>query len=112
MQQGGRRECAVRSLPQLHNRPGSGTKEPFMCQPSSLARPPFCLEAPENGLRPLSKNQVTSRISAIAKQYGLANIKGHSLCIGGTLHYLLKDIPFEVVKVIGRWAGVAFTGYL
>lgn len=72
----------------------------------------FTWKHPKTGLRPLSKSQVISRITAIAKQHGLPDIKGHSLRIGGTLHYLLKGIPFEVVKVIGRWAGDTFTGYL
>ncbi|KAN0078390.1 hypothetical protein V8E55_010447 [Tylopilus felleus] len=75
--------------------------DPEVALKNHLRVNPAPLHHPKNGLRPLSKNQ-----------YGLANIKGHSLCIGGTLHYLLKGIPFEVVKVIGCWAGAAFTGYL
>ncbi|KIJ58022.1 hypothetical protein HYDPIDRAFT_47025, partial [Hydnomerulius pinastri MD-312] len=39
-------------------------------------------------------------------------LKGHSLRIGGTLFYLLKGVPFNVVKVMGRWAGESFTLYL
>ena len=53
-----------------------------------------------------------SRISAIAKLCGLLELKGHSLRIGGTLFYLLKGVPFDVVKVMGCWAGEAFTLYL
>ena len=37
---------------------------------------------------------------------------GHSFRIGGTLEYLLRGIPFEVVKTIGRWASDAFKIYL
>ncbi|KAF8442249.1 hypothetical protein L210DRAFT_3330315, partial [Boletus edulis BED1] len=72
----------------------------------------FAWKHPKNGLRPLSKTQFISRITPIAKQCGLAELKGHSLRIGGTLFYLLKGIPFDVVKVMGRWAGEAFTLYL
>lgn len=72
----------------------------------------FAWKHPKSGLRPLSKSQVTSRITAIAKSCNLSNLKGHSLRIGGTLFYLLKGIPFDVVKDMGRWAGEAFTLYL
>lgn len=47
----------------------------------------------------------------IAKQCRLADITGHSLRIKETLHYLLKGIPFDVVKVMGLWARNAFTIY-
>ena len=53
-----------------------------------------------------------SKLADIAKQNNLANLKGHSLQIGGTLFYLLKGIPFDVVKVISHWAGEAFMLYL
>ncbi|KAI6141699.1 hypothetical protein BKA82DRAFT_4201284 [Pisolithus tinctorius] len=36
----------------------------------------------------------------------------HSLQIGRTLHFLLKGIPFDVVKMISRWVGDSFTIYL
>lgn len=45
-------------------------------------------------------------------QAGFSNLKGHSLHIGGTLEYLLRGIPFEVVQSQGQWAGKAFTLYL
>ncbi|KIK90439.1 hypothetical protein PAXRUDRAFT_74245, partial [Paxillus rubicundulus Ve08.2h10] len=51
-------------------------------------------------------------ISAIATAHGMPNLKGHSLHIGGTLHYLLKGTPFNVIKSMGRWAGESFTIYL
>ncbi|KAF8547304.1 hypothetical protein OG21DRAFT_1572757 [Imleria badia] len=60
----------------------------------------------------LSKTQVTSRLTEIAKRNNLTDLKGHSLRIGGTLFYLLKGVPVDVVKVIGRWVGELFTLYL
>ncbi|KAF8548179.1 hypothetical protein OG21DRAFT_1423556, partial [Imleria badia] len=41
-------------------------------------------------------------------------LKGHSLCIGGTLHYLLMEVPFDAVKTMGRWSdsSESFTLYL
>ena len=68
----------------------------------------FAWKHPRSGLHPLSKTQVMSKLTDIAKRNNLADLKGHSLCIGGTLFYLLKGVPFDVVKVIGRWVGEAF----
>ncbi|KAH7903385.1 hypothetical protein BJ138DRAFT_1020727, partial [Hygrophoropsis aurantiaca] len=65
------------------------------------------------GLRPLTKRDVTKRITEIANAHaGLPNLKGHSLRIGGTLEYLLRGVPFDVVKTMGRWSSEAFTIYL
>ncbi|KAI6094263.1 hypothetical protein EDD16DRAFT_1450610, partial [Pisolithus croceorrhizus] len=64
------------------------------------------------GLRPLSRSEVTKRIASLTAAHNLPNLKGHSLRIGGTLHYLLRGIPFDVVKTMGRWAGDSFTIYL
>lgn len=64
------------------------------------------------GLRPLSKTEVLKRISSIATRANLPDLKGHGLRIGGTLEYLLRGIPFEVVKSMGRWSSDAFALYL
>ena len=72
----------------------------------------FAWRHPKGGLHRLSKTQSTTHITSIVKRCSLANLQGHSLRIGGTLFYLLKGTPFDVVKVIGRWAGDAFTLYL
>ncbi|KIK98422.1 hypothetical protein PAXRUDRAFT_134233, partial [Paxillus rubicundulus Ve08.2h10] len=32
--------------------------------------------------------------------------------IGSTLEYLLRNVPFDVIKVKGRWASNAFLIYL
>lgn len=66
----------------------------------------------DGSLHPLSRKKFLSRISTLAKAHNLPNIKGHSLRIGGTLEYLLRGVPFEVVQSHGRWAGQAFTLYL
>jgi len=64
------------------------------------------------GLQPLTKSEVTNRIHEIIRQYGLLDLKGHSLHIGGTLHYLLQGTPFNVIKTMGRWSSDSFTLYL
>ncbi|KIJ09471.1 hypothetical protein PAXINDRAFT_59604, partial [Paxillus involutus ATCC 200175] len=73
----------------------------------------FTWKHPSGGLRPLSKKEVTKRIDTIIKgQSDLPDRKGHSLCIGGTLFYLLKGVPFNIVKTMGRWSSKLFTLYL
>ena len=92
--------------------PEAALRNHFRINPAPPDAHLFAWKHPKNGLRPLSKTQFISRIIPIAKQCGLTNLKGHSLQIGGTLFYLLKGVPFDVVKVMGRWAGEAFTLYL
>jgi hypothetical protein len=64
------------------------------------------------GLRPLSRSEFLKKLTAVASAARLPDLKGHSLRIGGTLEYLLRGVPFDVVKSMGRWSGDAFTLYL
>lgn len=96
-----------------------GPADPFFALENHLVINPgqssdhlFAWKHVDGSLHPLSKRQFTSRISALTKLYNLPNIKGHSLRIGGTLEYLLRGVPFDVVQSQGRWAGQAFTLYL
>ncbi|KAG2074846.1 hypothetical protein BDR04DRAFT_1150658 [Suillus decipiens] len=65
-----------------------------------------------SGLHPLSKKELTKHINQISSLTNLPNLKGHGLCIGGTLEYLLRGVPFNIVKAMGRWSSDAFTTYL
>ena len=47
-----------------------------------------------------------------ATSAGLQPLSGHSLWIGGTLEHLLRGVPFDVVKTIGRWLSNSFQLYL
>lgn len=51
-----------------------------------------------NGHRPLTRSTFLGIIAAAAKCARTAPLQGHSLRIGGTLEYLLRSIPFDVVK--------------
>jgi len=43
---------------------------------------------------------------------GHDDVQGHGIRIGVTLEYLPRGIPFDVMKVKGRWASDAFRLYL
>ncbi|KIN96232.1 hypothetical protein M404DRAFT_163708 [Pisolithus tinctorius Marx 270] len=72
----------------------------------------FAWKHPTSGLCPLLKMEVLRRINTLTTAHNIPNIRGHSLRIGGTLHYLLRGTPFDIVKTISRWAGDSFTLYL
>ena len=65
-----------------------------------------------NGLRPLTRNEFLKRINLAASELGIDSLKGHGIHIGATLEYLLRGVPFDVVKSIGRWSGNSFILYL
>ena len=63
-------------------------------------------------LRPMTKHIFLNRINDILKITGIPKLPGHGIRVGSTLEYLLRGIPFEVVKAKGRWQSEAFKGYL
>jgi len=63
-------------------------------------------------LTPLTKRKVIERIRHITTAHDLPNFEGHGLRIGGTLEYLLRGIPFNVMQSMGRWKSDAFQLYL
>jgi len=62
--------------------------------------------------RPLTKKKFIETLAATATAAGLDPRQGHGIRIGSTLEYLLRGIPFEVMKVKGRWSSDAFLVYL
>ena len=64
------------------------------------------------GYRPLTKAKFIAVLNLALKSAGKSPLQGHGIHIGSTLEYLLRNIPFEVVKVKGRWASDAFLVYL
>lgn len=68
-----------------------------------------------NGRRkriPLTRDAFLERIRKAAADAGVPPLGGHAFRIGGTLEYLLRQVPFEVVKAHGRWKGDSFQLYL
>ena len=52
------------------------------------------------------------QLNKAAQAAGLNHVHGHSIHIRATLEYLLHKVPFDVMKVKGRWASNAFQLYL
>ena len=52
------------------------------------------------------------RVGEAATAAGLEPLQGHGIRIGSTLEYLLRGVPFDVMKTKGRWAGDSFQLYL
>jgi hypothetical protein len=63
------------------------------------------------GHRPLTREVIRQRLKKV-KLDGKPMTQFHAFRIGGTLEYLLRRVPFAVVKVKGRWASNAFEVYL
>lgn len=66
----------------------------------------------KDSYRPLTKTKLTQRLASATRAAGQEPLQGHGIRIGSTLEYLLRNIPFDVVKVKGRWASDAFLKYL
>jgi hypothetical protein len=66
----------------------------------------------KNGHRPLTKPKFIARLARAARAAGMDPLQGHGIRIGSTLEYLLRNVPFEVVKTKGRWSSDAFQLYL
>jgi hypothetical protein len=91
--------------------PKAALENHFRVNPAANEAHLFAWKHP-NGIRPLSKREVTKRLTSIAQAVNIPDLKGHGLRIGGTLEYLLRGIPFDVVKTMGRWSSDAFKIYL
>ena len=63
-------------------------------------------------MRPMTRSIFLTRIHKIVTDNNLPKLPGHGIRIGSTLEYLLRGVPFDVVKAKGRWQSEAFKGYL
>ena len=76
-----------------------------------VAAPLFAYHA-KAGFTPLTRSKFLKVLDNAITAAGLQPLKGHGIRIRATLEYLLRKIPFEVVKVKGHWAGDSFLIYL
>ena len=60
----------------------------------------------------MTRHVFLAGIHKIVTAKKLPKLTGHGIRIGSTLEYLLRGIPFDVVKAKGRWQSEAFKGYL
>ena len=61
---------------------------------------------------PLTKRAFADCLSVAVTKAELPDLKGHSIRIGSTLEYLLRGVPFNVMKVKGWWNSDAFHEYI
>ncbi|KAI6025792.1 hypothetical protein F5J12DRAFT_903915 [Pisolithus orientalis] len=66
----------------------------------------------KNGHSPLTRHTFLKTPDSALKTANLPPLKGHGICIGSTLEYLLRNVPFNIIKVKGHWASNAFLIYL
>ena len=66
----------------------------------------------QKGHRPMTRDSFLQRINKIADNKGLDKRPGHGIRVGSTLEYLLRGVPFPVVKAKGQWQSNTFRGYL
>ena len=60
----------------------------------------------------MTKAIFLTRINKIMSSNGWQKLAGHGIHVDSTLEYLLRGIPFNVIKAKGRWQTDAFKGYL
>ena len=66
----------------------------------------------KDSMRPMTRSIFLTRINKIVAENKLPKLPGHGIQIGSTLEYLLRGVPFDMVKAKGRWQSEAFKGYL
>ena len=60
----------------------------------------------------MTKKVFLDQINSFALSLGEDCLKGHGIRIGGTLEFLLRGMPFQVMKSLGHWTSETFTLYL
>ena len=62
--------------------------------------------------QPLIKTKFLEQVKKAVISANLELLQGHGICIGSMLEYLLRGMPFDIMKSKGQWASVAFLLYL
>lgn len=66
----------------------------------------------KTGHQPLTKTKFIDWLAKATHNASLEPLQGHGICIGSTLEYLLRGMPFDVMKAKGCWASDTFLVYL
>ncbi|ESK86912.1 tyrosine recombinase [Moniliophthora roreri MCA 2997] len=62
--------------------------------------------------KPLTKRRFIERLATAAKSKNMDPLQGHGIRISSTLEYLLRGMPFDILKATFRWKSDAFLTYL
>ncbi|KIJ42866.1 hypothetical protein M422DRAFT_170578 [Sphaerobolus stellatus SS14] len=76
-----------------------------------LHTPLFAWHHP-HGLRPLMHSAFTKCVDTALTVAGLPKMQYHGLQISSIPEYLLRGLPLDVVKTMGRWSSNSFSIYL
>jgi hypothetical protein len=60
---------------------------------------------------PLVRTKFLARCNSVWLRNGLPSITGHSFRIGGTSELLVRGVPPDIVKMLGRWSSDSFLRY-
>ena len=66
----------------------------------------------KKGMQPMVKSILLTKVHKTTELNNLPQLSGHGIRVGSTLEYLLRGLPFDVVKAKGRWQSDAFKCYL
>ena len=91
--------------------PTAALQNHFRVNQPSEASHLFAYQA-KHARKPLTKAKFLERVGKAARAASLEPLQGHGIRIGSTLEYLLRGMPFDVMKAKGRWAGDSFLLYL
>ena len=64
-----------------------------------------------NQFRALSRSKFLARCNAVWGPLGFPTISGHCFRIGGTTELLVRGVPPDIVKSLGRWTSDSFLRY-
>ena len=79
-------------------------------QPTSMAH--LFTYKVANTRRMLTKVKFLDRVGDAAHAASLEPLQGHGIRIRSTIEYLLRGVPFDVMKAKGHWVGDSFQLYL
>jgi hypothetical protein len=94
----------------LGHRPRGSPCTPLGAEQTRRRRTPFLLPQRQQ-VPPPHDDRIHMNDRSSCKEGRLGTTSRAGICIGATLEYLLRGMPFEVMKVKGRWASNAFLVY-
>lgn len=72
--------------------------------------PLFCYDT-TGGHKNMTKRKFLARCNSVWSRFGHPHFSGHCFRIGGTTELLLRGVPPDVVRLMGRWSSDSFLRY-